>query len=625
MVKHAILLAAGRGKRLDIFGNAKPLVRVGHKALIVRNVEQLQDAGVEEITIVLGYQADRVERELLDHESIRVKMRFVRVENWEMTNLGDSLRVGMRACTDEREDPVFVVMSDLVLLENPYRQLAQALETHEAAILVGLAKPYRDVCGAQSRVWCEDGAVCGLGKALDPFHGFEVGVYAFRPAVSRSWMESQQRTADSFEQVLSSWIQERTVGAVEMVGPWFDVNTPETCLKAEFAIRKHTFYQTERFQQGPGLCALPMTHSFEKRKHTQTTIVVKRGLLQELDRYKIVPEESARSRHILLSERRVYGLFGETVEAGLRKAGYEMRTVVVEPGERMKSLELYGRLAERILGEGIDERSVVLTLGGGTVANIGGFLAATLMRGIGLIHLPTTVMAQCDAAIGIKQGINGDKGKNLLGAYYEPHAILVDPDVLVTQPERWIKDGLAECIKHALVQDMAFYHFLRSWNCDVQDVSFLERAVTTNISLKLALMEKDMKEDREAMVLQYGHEVGHAVEYLSGFSYGHGEAIVFGMRASVEAAWLMGLCEAETVEVHRDIFLHYGFETTLPASMTTEAIVEALRFTKKSRYGDLRLALPASPGVLWHSDAEYAIPVPTEIMQKVIDRCHEPW
>ncbi len=625
MVKRAILLAAGRGKRLDIFGNAKPLVRVGHKSLIVRNIEQLQDAGVEEIGIVLGFQADRVERELLGHDAIRAKLRFVRVEDWEMTNLGDSARVGLRAYSGDQDESAFIVMCDLVLFDNPYRPLAEALDTCDAAVLVGLNAEHASVCGAQSRVKCENGKVCALGKDANPSDGFEVGAYALRSSVCRQLLENVGGPADTFAQMFFPLLMEKKVGAVEIVGPWFDVNTPETCLKAELAVRKQTFFHPERAQQATELCALPTTHIFEKQKHTQTKIVVKRGLLNELGRYQIVPEESACSRHILLSERTVYGLFGESVEAGLRNAGYEVRSVVVEPGERMKSLELYGHLAEQILAEGIDERSVIFTLGGGTVANIGGFLASTLMRGIGLVHLPTTVMAQCDAAIGVKQGINGDKGKNLLGAYYEPHAILVDPDVLVKQSDRWIKDGLAECIKHALVQDASFYHFLRTWDRPVNDAAFLEQAVTTNIRLKLALMEKDMKEDREGMALQYGHEVGHAVEYLSSFSYGHGESIVFGMRVSVEAARMMDLCGDDMIEAHRQIFSQYGYETALPASMAIEAILESLKYTKKSRYGDLRLALPASLGALWHSDDEYAIHVPMEVMRKVVDKCHEPW
>ena len=403
MLKRAILLAAGRGKRLDVFGNAKPLVRVGHKPLIVRNIEQLQDAGVEEIVVVLGFQADRVERELLSHEFIHAKVHSVRVEDWEMSSMGDSVRMGIRALLSDPEESVFVVMSDLVLFDNPYPQLEEALKVYEAAVLVGLEEPHGSVSGAQSRVRCEQGAICEFGKEIEDPHRYEVGVYGLRPSVWHALLKEDGEAAQ--RQILVSWIHERR-WVPEITGPWFDVNTPETCLKAELAIRKQTFHQTELAQQGLELHALPTTHSFEKHKHAQTNIVVKRGLLGELDRYQTVPAESTRSRHVLLSERTVHELFGEMVETGFKKAGYEVRAVVVEPGERMKSLELYGRLAERILGEGIDGRSVIFAGGGGTVANVGGLLAATLLRGIGLVHLPTTVMAQCDAAIGIKQGIN---------------------------------------------------------------------------------------------------------------------------------------------------------------------------------------------------------------------------
>ena len=170
MLKRAILLAAGRGKRLDVFGNAKPLVRVGHKPLIVRNIEQLQDAGVEEIVVVLGFQADRVERELLSHEFIHAKVHSVRVEDWEMSSMGDSVRMGIRALLSDPEESVFVVMSDLVLFDNPYPQLEEALKVYEAAVLVGLEEPHGSVSGAQSRVRCEQGAICEFGKEIEDPH-----------------------------------------------------------------------------------------------------------------------------------------------------------------------------------------------------------------------------------------------------------------------------------------------------------------------------------------------------------------------------------------------------------------------------------------------------------------------
>lgn len=615
--KIAIILAAGKGERLDISDKPKALVPVGHKPLILWNVEHLQDAGFDHIVIVVGHKGAAIRRELTGHPSLRHEPIFVDVGE----AAGDMLQ-SVQAAMEELDrrgirGTTVVTMSDLLLEKNPYLDLFTPPDSDtRARMVVGTAPEYVHASGAHGMVEIQDGLATAIGRHISPAHGGDVGVYIFPEAMHSRLMDS----GATFGSLLSSLSSDRQLRAVPYVHVWFDVNTPETCIRAELFARKTYFRTTQQAIQKP-LVTLERDTAFTKKKTTVTQVYIKQGLLDQLDSVAVIPEENARSPHFLIVDRNLTETIGAKVQQKFQQAGYDVHLIPMDAGEHAKTLENYGRLAEQILGEGIDERSIIFSIGGGVIANVAGFLAATLYRGIGLIHIPTTLMGQVDVAIGIKQAVNGEKGKNLIGAYYEPIAVLIDPSVLQTLPLRLIRDGLAESLKHALVQDAEFVKFFQDYRGDIRDLNFLETVIMWTAKLKIALMEKDYKEDREAMVLQYGHEVGHAVEYLSGYTKYHGESIIYGMRVSAELAALLKLCGSDVPQIHLDLFRQYGFETEIPESITTEAIMDVLRFTKKARHGDLRLALPSKIGALWTADGEYAIPCPPEMVQRAIERC----
>lgn len=339
----------------------------------------------------------------------------------------------------------------------------------------------------------------------------------------------------------------------------------------------------------------------------RTPIFIGRGAVTKGAFIARLLQEHTHSRHVLISDSRVYKLHGANLAAQLRAAGVALAVCVVPPTEKSKSVRRYLRLAGQILKEGIDKDSHILTLGGGMVNNLGGFIAATLYRGIGLIHLPSSLMAQLDAAIDLRQAINHPLGKNLLGCFYSPRAVIIDPQLLDTLPLRHLRSGMAEAVKHALTQSPAFFRFLVDNARRIRDPAFLEDVERETIRLKLSLMNARGFSRHGEFLLQYGHCVGHALETASNYTILHGEAIAIGMTVSADIAASMRLCGAELVEDHRLILNKYRLPTSIPNDLCLASVLKAVSYDKNLRRNTPRLALLQKIGQVHRSDeASYA-------------------
>lgn len=367
--------------------------------------------------------------------------------------------------------------------------------------------------------------------------------------------------------------------------------------------------------------SLPQIHaSFETGQRVTTDIIIERGLVRDPVRALGICARTARAPRFVLTDRTVGELYGAAFVARLRAAGYPAHLVVMPDGEQAKSFVHYHRLAERILERGIDENSELIALGGGVVGNVTGMLAATLYRGIGFVQVPTTLMAQADAAISHKQAINGVRGKNLVGTYYAPRRVVVDVEVLQTLEARRVRDGMAEVIKHAVAQDAAFVETLLDYVGDLKDPAFLEGVVRRNVALKCALMATDPQERHAGMVLQYGHAIGHAVEHQSGFDLLHGEAVAIGMLASARIARRMGVADAAVERTHRRLNAHFGLPTVMPAGLSNASVLRALRYDKRATVAEgVRMALVEEVGRLAERDGATAIPVPSAVIAAALD------
>lgn len=632
MQKTALIPAAGRGARLDRPNTPKPLVDVGGRPIILHVLERLALAGVQRAVVVVGFEGKKIVRELINHPELDLTIDFVEHDGWE-SGLAGSLLAGEEAVRRAAgEEPFLIAMADHLFDAALVEQMAGAALGDEEVVRMLVD---RDIAGIKDledavKVRLAGEKVRDAGRKLAEFDGVDAGLFACRAglfdalrAVHGAGRAPGEKPVDLTE-ALRELGAKGQLGA-EFVGDgrWFDIDTPPSLIRAEMAVRDRK--RVERvvkpaFAREVGAGADKYT--FMTGKPHATDVFVQRGFVRNPATLQLIPDASASSPVYVFTDTRVNALYGDDFVGGLKQMGYDVRRVVMAEGEESKTLANYTRLVEHVIGGGIDERSVLVSLGGGAVCNVCGFLAATLYRGIGLVHVPTTLMAQCDAAISHKQGINGERGKNLVGAYYPPIQIAVDIDVLQTLEDWLIPDGLSEVIKHALGQDRDYLQFLLDYEGDIRDPDFLEAVVRRNIELKCALMAVDPKEFREGMVLQYGHTVGHPIEFLSGYALNHGQSVGIGMMVAVRVSRLLGGCTDEDVALHLHVIQKYGLPTRIPANIAVDDILAMMRYNKRYLSEGTRMALIDGPGSMWSVDGDYVIPVSDAVLREAITQTY---
>jgi 3-dehydroquinate synthase len=297
-------------------------------------------------------------------------------------------------------------------------------------------------------------------------------------------------------------------------------------------------------------------------------------------------------RCLVVTDENVAAHYRTPLAAALEKAGWTPRVVVVPPGEASKSAERLHALYDEALAWGVDRQTPVVALGGGVVGDLAGFAAATLLRGLPLVQLPTSLIAQVDSAVGGKTGINHAAGKNLLGAFYQPRVVVTDPATLVTLPQREWTSGMAEVVKHALIADPALLAFLEDHWGDLmlrRDDDAVAEMVARAVQVKAGIVAEDEREAGRRALLNFGHTVAHAVEKVAGYgTFTHGEAVAVGMRAALalsrrrhpdlDAARADALVASIPVEGD-------------PATLDFEAMLDAMRADKKAVAGRPRFVL----------------------------------
>ncbi len=272
----------------------------------------------------------------------------------------------------------------------------------------------------------------------------------------------------------------------------------------------------------------------------------------------LIERALGRRRVIVITDRTVGDLYLSTLADGLTAGGFAVEPpLVVPPGERAKSLAHYGTLVEALLGRLIDRRTVILALGGGVVGDLAGFVAATALRGLDFVQIPTTLLAQVDSSVGGKTGINSDQGKNLIGAFHQPRLVIADLDTLDTLPVRALRAGYAEVVKYALIDDAALFDRLVTDGPAVcrGDQAARRRAVVASCRAKAAIVADDEREAGRRALLNLGHTFGHALETVCGYGdrLFHGEAVAIGLVLACALSVRLGMMpagEARAVDRH---------------------------------------------------------------------------
>lgn len=308
-------------------------------------------------------------------------------------------------------------------------------------------------------------------------------------------------------------------------------------------------------------------------------------------------------------------LYLDRVAASLRAAGHDPIAVVLPAGESEKSLTRVEQVYDELLAARVDRSTAVLGLGGGVVTDLAGFAAATLLRGLPYIPVPTSLLAMVDAGIGGKTGVNHAAGKNLIGAFHQPRAVLIDPDVLATLPRRELRNGLAEVIKHYVIRDADGFARLESRMADAlrPDVTFLTDVIAENVAIKARVVAADPYERGDRAHLNFGHTFGHAFESATNFALPHGEAVALGMCAAMHAAVEMGMVDSATKLRVADLIAAAGLPTR--TNRVDGAVALAAMGTDKKRAGGrLRFVLAECIGRVVVRDD-----VPQNVVRKAID------
>lgn len=343
-------------------------------------------------------------------------------------------------------------------------------------------------------------------------------------------------------------------------------------------------------------------------------IVIGAGLLGDIGA-RLTPF-LARKKLFIVTERTVESHLGAQVKDALDAAGIEAHWFILEPGEATKSFSVFENLANDLLAAGIERSDTIAALGGGVIGDLTGFAAATVLRGVGFIQIPTTLLSQVDSSVGGKTGINTPHGKNLLGAFYQPKAVFIDTSTLNTLPRRELLAGYAEVAKYGLIDDPDFFSWLEEHGQKLLEGEEADRlraqAIAHSCRAKARVVAEDERETGKRALLNLGHTFGHALEAECGYSGSllHGEAVAIGMVMALEASARLGLAQAEDrnrLEAH---FRQVGLKTNAGAigvDMDADTLLSHMHKDKKVEAGEIGFILGAIGGAAVHRGVDLEI------------------
>lgn len=343
-------------------------------------------------------------------------------------------------------------------------------------------------------------------------------------------------------------------------------------------------------------------------------IFIDKGILVKIG--DILVKEKEPCKTLLITDKNIEKVYGNIVSESLIRNNFDVRLISLKPGEEQKTLETALTLYDACFDHKLDRISLIVALGGGVVGDISGFVAATFMRGIPFIQIPTSLLAQVDSSIGGKVAVNHPKGKNMIGSFYQPRAVFIDTDTLSTLPATELVAGLVEVIKYGVIRDAELFAYIEKSLYDILQLNdtALLKIITTSCQIKANVVEEDEKERHLRAILNYGHTIGHAIETVTDYKkYRHGEAVAIGMLYATRIAIEMGLTDNGVLERQFSLIKRLGLP--LHTGLKSEDIVKALYADKKVVAGRLRFILPIKIGEVIISDQ-----VTEEILYRVLNK-----
>lgn len=328
-----------------------------------------------------------------------------------------------------------------------------------------------------------------------------------------------------------------------------------------------------------------------------------------------IAEKKYSDKVLIISDSNVFPLCGEKTTGILKNAGYTVASYIANAGESAKSSEEAKKIYTKAIEENLDRNSLIIALGGGVVGDLAGFIAATYLRGIPFIQIPTTLLAAVDSSVGGKVAVNHELGKNLIGAFYQPDAVFIDTEFLKSLPHREINTGSGEVIKYGVIKDAEFFKFLEENADDVLNIAdnAINHVITVCVKIKAEVVSKDEREGNLRRILNFGHTVGHAVEKETHFkAYNHGEAVAIGMVAAMKMSEKLNLIKNEDLKRLENLLKKYGLPQKAEG-VSIEGIKKSMLHDKKTINGKINFVLPTKIGeVIVKND------VPEEIIDESI-------
>ncbi len=323
---------------------------------------------------------------------------------------------------------------------------------------------------------------------------------------------------------------------------------------------------------------------------------------------------------LLVSNPVIFKKYGERVIAALKLVGYEVSCCILPAGERYKTLNSIQKIYDIALENRLERSSTMVALGGGVIGDMTGFAAASWLRGINVVQIPTSLLAMVDSSVGGKTGVNHPQGKNLIGAFHQPRFVLIDPLVLKTLPKREFRAGMAEVIKYGVIWDAELFAKLenakRLDQLSAVNEDLLQNILTSSCQCKADVVSQDEKETGLRAILNYGHTIGHAIESSTRYKIlNHGEAVAIGMVAAGKIAVKLQMWKPEEAQRQDTLIQKAGLPTQLPIAVDVEPILEALQTDKKVKDGKVRFVLPTQIGKVIITDQ-----VPMDVILQVLQR-----
>ncbi|HEV8379969.1 MAG TPA: 3-dehydroquinate synthase [Gemmatimonadales bacterium] len=348
-------------------------------------------------------------------------------------------------------------------------------------------------------------------------------------------------------------------------------------------------------------------------------ILVGAGLLQQLD--KILPQYCPAAAYALISDSHVGKLYGEDLVQRLLAIGHRAELLTFPAGEWNKTRETWAALSDRMLAAHFGRDCAVIAVGGGVVNDVAGFVAATYLRGVPLVQVPTSLLAMIDSSIGGKTGVDVPAGKNLLGAFHQPRVVVADPGLLGSLSSVQLSAGLAEAVKHGVIADAEYFAFLETEYAAIfaKHAPALERVVRRSVEIKAAVVAQDERETGKRAILNFGHTVGHAIEATSKYEVLHGEAVAIGMVYEGRLAETLGIAPAGTAQRITAVLERLNLPVARPDASQVDDLIAAMRADKKVRAGEIRLALPRAIGSAYGDDGHgWTVPVEEATIRQVL-------